>query len=401
MKKTIIVILVVFVAVIGSVILLALFLTSDIANSADEFFSAINNGSIEEAYQSTSREFQAATSLEAFKSFLNSTAIASYESASWSSRSKENNIGKLEGSIKTKDGGIIPVKIQLVKEDNKWKILNINKAEGGLIKEENAEKAERQKKEIPAENELIEMTNRSVLSLAEAIVKDDFTDFYNSVSNLWQNQTNPGEIRNTFKQFIEQNIDMRAIKNLAPVYKKDPYLDSNSLLIVEGYYPTTPSQVHFNLKYIFEPPEWKLFGIYVNTKQPEETEQVEEVGEQSKAVPPMNELITLTNNAVMALGIAINKDDFSGFYNSISQLWQSQTNANELRDIFKQFIEKNIDLTTIKNVTPVYSDKPQLNKDELLILKGYYPAKPSAVYFELKFIYEYPKWKLFGININV
>jgi hypothetical protein len=394
MKKTLIIILVVFVVFVGSIILLALFLTSDIANSADEFFSTINNGNIEEAYQSTSKEFQAATSLEAFKSFLNSTAIASYESASWSSRSKENNIGKLEGSIKTKDGGVIPVKVQLVKEDNKWKILNINKTEGGLIKEEASEKDESQEKEIPARNELIEMTNRSVMSLAEAIVKDDFTDFYNSVSQLLQSQVSPGELRNKFKQFIEQNIDMRGIRSVTPNYSKEPYLDSSNLLILEGYYPTTPLQVHFNLKYIYEYPEWRLFGIYVTVKPPEKTEA------QQKEVPPMNELITMTNNAVMALGIAINNDDFSGFYNSISQLWQNQTNANELRNIFKQFIEQNIDLTTIKNVTPVYSDKPQLNKDGWLILKGYYPAKPYTVHFELNFIYEYPKWKLVGISIN-
>ncbi len=401
MKKIIITIFVALIVIIGGIVLLALFMTSDIANSADEFFSLINSENIEGAYQSTSKEFQATTSLENFKSFLNSSAIAKYESASWSTRSKQNNIGKLEGSIQTKDGGIIPVKVQLVKEDNSWKILNINKTEGGLIKEEELEKDESQEKEIPAKNKLIEMTNRSVLSLSEAIVKDDFTDFYNSVSKLWQGQTNAGEIRNIFKQFIEKNIDMRGIRNMTPIYSKEPYLDSRNLLILEGYYPTTPSQVHFNLKYIYEYPEWELFGIYATVKPAEKTEQVEKTEVQQKEIPPMNELIMMTNNAVMALGIAINNDDFSGFYNSISQLWQNQTNANELRNIFKQFIEKNIDLTTIKNISPVYSDKPNLNSEELLILKGYYTAKPYTVYFELKFIYEYPKWKLFGIHINV
>jgi len=306
----------------------------------------------------------------------------------------------LEGSIKTKNGGVIPVKIELVKESGQWKILNINKKEGGIVKEGKAEKGETQEKTVPAKRELIAMTTGSVMALANAVNRDDFSGFYNSVSKLWQSQTNTDELREAFKQFIERKIDLTGIQGVNPVYSEKPYLDNNGWLILAGYYPTEPMQVHFSLKYIFEYPEWKLASIRINLKEAEKPKR-EEIKTQEKALPPMNELIAMTNNAVMDLGVAINKDDFSGFYSSISKLWQSQTNANELRGIFKQFIEKNIDLTTIRNEAPVYSEKPYLDKDGLLILKGYYAAKPYAVHFSLKFIYEYPKWKLFGIHINI
>jgi hypothetical protein len=133
----------------------------------------------------------------------------------------------------------------------------------------------------------------------------------------------------------------------------------------------------------------------IKEKEPEEIKQ------QKKAIPPMYELRIMTNNAVMALAVAINRNDFSGFYDSISRLWQSQTSKYELREIFKEFIKKNIDLTIIENKTPIYKEKPYLDKNELLVLEGYYSTKPYTVNFRLKYIYEYPVWKLFGIYINI
>jgi hypothetical protein len=34
-------------------------------------------------------------------------------------------------------------------------------------------------------------------------------------------------------------------------------------------------------------------------------------------------------------------------------------------------------------------------------MEGYYPTQPLKVNFKLKYIYEHPAWKLFGINVNV
>lgn len=120
--------------VIGGLIVVIVFLlTSGLTKSANQFFSLIENGEIEKAYQSTSKEFQASISESEFESFLSGTSLIDFKSASWSSRSIENNIGELEGSIETKDGGVVPIKINLVKEEGKWKILSIEKTPGGVI----------------------------------------------------------------------------------------------------------------------------------------------------------------------------------------------------------------------------------------------------------------------------
>lgn len=400
MKKVLIGIFLGLLIIVVGAVLLVLYLTSDIVNSTDQFFSSIREGNIEEAYQYTATEFRAATPEETFKVFLRETAIVDYDSASWRSRSKQNNIGRLEGSIKTKSGGVIPVKIELVKEEGRWKILSINKKAGGVVKEEEAEKGESQEKTVPAMDEMIAITNSSIMALGKAVNQDDFSIFYSSISKLWQSQTDTNELREAFKSFIKSNTNLTGIKGVNPIYSEKPHLDNNDWLVLKGYYPTEPLQVHFDLKYIYEYPEWKLASITVRTEEAEKAKE-EQITKQEKTIPPMNELIIMTNNAIMDLAIAINSDDFSSFYNSISKLWQSQTDAKELRDIFKQFIEKNIDLTIIRNESPVYSGKPSLNKDGLLVLEGYYTTKPYAVYFELKFIYEYPKWKLFGIHINI
>jgi len=42
------------------------------------------------------------------------------------SRSIENSVGKVSGTLASSTGGVIPIEYQLVKENDAWKILNID-----------------------------------------------------------------------------------------------------------------------------------------------------------------------------------------------------------------------------------------------------------------------------------
>ena len=128
--------------------------------------------------------------------------------------------------------------------------------------------AEESTSEIPEKDELKSLTGASLLSFGRAVKDKDFLGFYKDTAEAWQKQTTPEKLRDAFKDFLNKNIDLpSAIEKTEPVFNKPPTLDSNGVLIVQGYYPTAPNRVLFTLKYFKEEGEWKLVGVDVNLKE--------------------------------------------------------------------------------------------------------------------------------------
>jgi len=267
MKKALMVILIIVVAI--AVLVAAVFyLTSGITRSANQFFTLVRSGNIQAAYASTAQEFRAATSESQFADFLKDSLVADYESSTWTSRSVRNNTGELEGSLKTKSGGVIPIKIIFVKETGSWKVLSIKKPQAGVSPQSPA---------FPTEAELIAMTDHSILMLGRAINTADFQSFYSECSNVWQKQTTPDALKEVFKSFLDQKIDLTMARGIKPEFGEKPAIDSNGVLIVKGLYPVQQSRLNFTFKYIQETGLWKLVGTKVS---------VTDAPNSSKAVMP-------------------------------------------------------------------------------------------------------------------
>ncbi len=235
-------------------------LTSGIVDVADQFFKAVQAQEFSEAYTYVAEDFRAATSLDQLKTFLGQSALINYQNASWNSREITTSQGKLEGTIKTTDGGSVPVRMTFVKEQGKWKILYIEKTEAGLMAEEETTKT------IPPLDEINLMTANAMHELALAINARDFSSFYAKLSKLWQSQTTADDLYKAFKSFSDQNVDLTVLEGMDPVFDQPPKIDDNGMLILEGYYPTQPSVTYFDLKYLYEHPGWKLAGVHVQLK---------------------------------------------------------------------------------------------------------------------------------------
>ncbi|NOY22675.1 MAG: hypothetical protein GXO70_04065 [Acidobacteria bacterium] len=137
-----------------------------------------------------------------------------------------------------------------------------------------------------------------------------------------------------------------------------------------------------------------LTGGGISKTSPENEPKVE------KTIPPLDELNKIAQDSVFLLGTAINADNYNPFYQEISKIWQTQITVQKLHDIFSTFKEKGYDLTIAKGVTPIFDEAPALDKDGLLHLNGQFPTKETTILFKLTYHYEYPNWKLFGINVN-
>ena len=119
--------------------------------------------------------------------------------------------------------------------------------------------------EVPPESELKSMTLKSLLAFNDGVQEKDFSAFYKQLAPLWQEQTTPAKLKELFNDFIEKEIDIAPIKKVQPVFNKDAKINSDDMLVIAGYYPTTPKRVVFELKYLDEKGDWKLAGINVKT----------------------------------------------------------------------------------------------------------------------------------------
>lgn len=246
------------IAVIVAAILVIVFrLTSGIVEVADEFFTAASEQDYETAYTFLSEDFKAATSLDEFKQFLAQSAIGDYSEGHWSSRSISGSQGELEGEIETSSGGSVPVKLAFVKEESGWKIHSIRKNPAGLIDTETDGAT------IPDQQSLIALTDESMHDFALAVNAGDFGDFHSNISALWKSQITKEGLYDIFEAFSDQGVDLTILEGMTPVFSEQPLIDDNGILRLAGYYPTQPSLTSFRLSYIYEHPEWKLFGINV------------------------------------------------------------------------------------------------------------------------------------------
>ena len=105
--------------------------------------------------------------------------------------------------------------------------------------------------DIPDKSELKSMTQASILSFGEAVKKQDFSSFYEDIAPIWQKQTTATKLRDAFTDFYNKEIDLgAAIEGKDPVFNHPASIDSDGVLVVQGYYPTTPNRIVFQLKYL-------------------------------------------------------------------------------------------------------------------------------------------------------
>ena len=268
---------------------------------------------------------------------------------------------------------------------------NLQQSAVGLVQQGNNDGTSRPA--LPADEEIRTLASTSVLGLAEAVHRNDFSDFLKSMAKIAQSQMDPDQLRTAFKPLIEQKADLTSVRGVNPVFTAKPAVNSEGKLELKGYYPAKPNQIGFTLNYTREDGRWKLFGIYVT---PEGVLLTSEKAE----IPRQSELIAITNSNMLVFAIAIHDDDFSGFYRSLSQLWQGQTSKDRLRTQLSTFLQKKISLEVIAGIDPVFDQEPSLDGNGVLTLAGHYPTDSYRVDFRLKFVSEKSIWKLAGINVS-
>ncbi|WP_294954957.1 hypothetical protein [Sulfurovum sp.] len=262
---TVVVLIVLFIAVI-------MYATSGMTDVANTFFTHAKTKHYNDAYNMLSEDFKKSVSEEQLKNFLEKNALTEYKSASWNNRSFEGNMGKLEGSIATQSGSVIPLTIEFVKNtDGQWQIYSIYKRAGGIGTEQTTDTSKKvqqvqpsvsgQKKTLPSDKEIKALVQESVMVFANSVNDKSMKKLYEYSADVWKKQTSIKQLDKIFDSFYKAGLDLTVLKDIVPQLDQKPEVGKYGEITVKGHYPTSPAVVYFENSYFPENGKWKLVGI--------------------------------------------------------------------------------------------------------------------------------------------
>ena len=120
----------------------------------------------------------------------------------------------------------------------------------------------------------------------------------------------------------------------------------------------------------------------------------------AQKAPSDKEARALALDSLLSFNKAVQTQDFTDFHKQIAVLWQAEVTPAKLKSLFQTFIDQKLDLSPISAVEPVFSAKPSVDSDDVLVLQGSYPTTPMRIDFRLKYVYEKTSWRLIGIKVN-
>jgi hypothetical protein len=115
---------------------------------------------------------------------------------------------------------------------------------------------------LPAKVQLEKMAARAMSDFAQAVMEDDFSRFYAGLAPIFQAQTTPHKLLQTFGRFKARK-ELDELKQYSPVLDHPVRIYEEGFLELNGHFPTQPELTYFDLTYKFTQGEWKLISIHV------------------------------------------------------------------------------------------------------------------------------------------
>jgi len=118
-------------------------------------------------------------------------------------------------------------------------------------------------------------------------------------------------------------------------------------------------------------------------------------------VPSERALEVLVKTSLLSFNDANITGNYSVLHDKLSKPFRQEYPPEKLKEAFKEFSEKNIDIELIAALKPTYEPLPSIDSEGKLVVKGYFPTEPIRVNFNLAFIPSDGEWKLIRLNVKL
>lgn len=118
-------------------------------------------------------------------------------------------------------------------------------------------------------------------------------------------------------------------------------------------------------------------------------------------VPSERLLEVLVKTSLLSFNDANVTGNYTVLHDKLSKPFRLEYPPEKLKEAFKEFSEKNIDIELIAALKPTYEPLPSIDSEGKLVVKGYFPTEPIRVNFNLAFIPSDGEWKLIRLNVKL
>lgn len=260
--KTLFKILLGLVLLIAAAVGAAFWATSGLPDAADRFFSRIAAGDYAGAIALTTSDFQAQTDAVGLETLARGNGMDGYRSARWSTRSIENHLGRLEGTLMLADGSTMLIALQLVKSDGEWLVHGLRKSPAVAGVADSASAAPL----LPSAHLQQQLVAGTLRSFVRAVSSGDFSMLHADASARFQKQVAVEQLAAAFDDFSAQQDELRSLLAQEPQIAANSGLQSNGALRLAGQLVLDTSALLFDLYYIPEAGTWRLIEIDVRLR---------------------------------------------------------------------------------------------------------------------------------------
>lgn len=109
----------------------------------------------------------------------------------------------------------------------------------------------------------------------------------------------------------------------------------------------------------------------------------------------------LIKSSLLTLNDANITGNYAVLHAKLAKPFRTQFSPDKLKQGFRTFAEKQIDLSIIAIKTPVATTPTKIDDRGVLQLRGYFDTQPSRVHYELDFLVSEEEWKPLSINVRV
>lgn len=125
---------------------------------------------------------------------------------------------------------------------------------------------------MPDAEKIVLLVRGTLITLNDAIQTGNFTVMRDKSAPGFRDANSAARLGQIFSDLAKSGVDLSVVSVLTPQLTAAPTLDqAKGMLNIQGYFPTQPQQINFELLYQSVGGRWRLFGLSV---QP------------SKATPP-------------------------------------------------------------------------------------------------------------------
>ena len=122
---------------------------------------------------------------------------------------------------------------------------------------------------------------------------------------------------------------------------------------------------------------------------------------QAQALPTPVAQEMLARTTLLTFNDANTTGNYSVLQVKLSKPFRDQFSADRLKETFKEFAEKHIEIDSIAVKPMVPAKETAIDGDGVLRMEGYFDTAPKKVKYKLGFIRSEGEWKPVGINVTI